>query len=31
LSKDISKYRGTSDVRIHVKEGQKYFDIKLPA
>lgn len=30
LSQDISKYRGNSDVRVKVKEGQKYFDIKLP-
>ncbi len=30
LTKDIGKFRGTSDVRVKVKEGQKFFDIRLP-
>lgn len=28
--KDMSNFRGTADARVKVKEGQKFFDIRLP-
>jgi hypothetical protein len=30
MDKEIGKFRQINDARIKVKEGQKYYDIKLP-